>query len=166
MLIFVFSEKTTLFSLLKLLERLWRSWLTREPFLLIPQQAELVARYCTENNALEKIEYDETAEVDFNIFKSIMKYVIGDYNIIKSKKMDEMFISIKERLSGKRRHIIETFVKVMKIRSEFVSYEELLANFNTNDIKFTKDELMVILIKTYEKTESIDQLNYKDLFDN
>ena len=142
-----------------------RKVLMKNPFLLTEGEAELVARYCTEDNAQEKVEYDETTEVDFNIFKSIIRYIIGDYSIIPQEQMNQMFQSAKERLTPKKRNIIETFVKVMKNKEDLVSYEELQQNFVINDFKFTKDELMVILITLYKTHQSIDKLNYKELFD-
>ena len=150
---------------MKPLEKYFASKLTRNPFQLEEEQAELIARYCTEDNSQEKVEYDETTEVNFNIFKSIIRYIIGDYNLIPAEQMNEMFTLIKQRLTIKKRNIIETFVKVMKYKEDLVSYEDLLQNFIINDFKFSKDELMVILIKTYKTNQSIDRLNYKELFE-
>lgn len=150
---------------MKALEKYFASNLTRNPFQLEEEQAELVSRYCTEDNSQEKVEYDETTEVNFYIFKSIIRYIIGDYNIIPAEQMNEMFTLIKQRLTIKKRNIIETFLKVMKYKEDLVSYEDLQQNFIINDFKFSKDELMVILIKTYETNQSIDRLNYKELFE-
>ena len=42
-----------------------RKVLMKNPFMLTEEEAELVSRYCTEDNSQEKVEYDETTEVDF-----------------------------------------------------------------------------------------------------
>ena len=139
--------------------------LKRDPFDLEYEDANLIARYCTEDNTDDKVHYDEMIEVDLTVFKSILRHIIGSYEILSDEVVEQYFKEIKTVIAVKKRNIVETFLKVMKIKEDKVSFEDLKTNFKTNEIKFDKLQLSIILLKLYKETGDADKLPYKLLFD-
>lgn len=124
----------------------------------------MIARYCTEDNTQDKVDYDENISVELTVFKSILRHIIGSYELLSIETIEENFKLIQEALTPKKRNITETFLKVMKLKDELVSFEDLKMNFKTNEIKLDKTQLNVVLVKLYKETGSADKLPYKQLF--
>lgn len=104
-------------------------------------------------------------EVEMTVFRSILRHIIGSYELIPDDIIEAKFAEIQEILIPKKRNIIETFIKVMKIKEEFVNLEDLKANFKANEIKMDRSNLDVIMVKLYKETGNADRLPYKMLFE-
>ena len=139
--------------------------LKKTPFELDEKNSLLLARYFTEDNSVNKIAYKEDRYLEFKIFKSILKSLIGDIKIYNKKFIKTEFLRIQKILLKKKTNIIESFTRLMKIRGDFVSIENLKFNFMTNDLIFNSESFEIILMKLYEEDGNLARLNYKKLFE-
>ncbi len=83
--------------------------LQQKPFERKPNEAELMARYCVEENSSSKVIVDPLRSIDFDTFKSIMRQLLGCYELINMERATEKFLQIQKLLLKKKRNIIETF---------------------------------------------------------
>ena len=135
------------------------------PFALSSANADKIARYCTEDNTQDRVVYNEGAEVELTVFKSILRHIIGSYELVPDDVVAEQFAQIKALLTPKKRNICETFVKVMKIKEDAVTFDELKTNLKANELKLDKMQLTVMQIVLYKESGNADELPYKLLFD-
>ena len=139
--------------------------LKKSPFEISEKNSILLARYFTEDNSIHKIAFKEERFLEFEIFKSILKSLIGEIKIYNKKFIEKEFMRIQDILVKKKTNIIESFTRLMKIRGDFVSVENLKFNFMTNDLVFSNEEFEIILMKLFKEDGNLKSLNYKKLFD-
>ena len=46
---------------------------------MIKENSLLIARFCIEDNRLEKIAFDVNKQINFNVFISIVKFILSDF---------------------------------------------------------------------------------------
>ena len=129
------------------------------------EKAGLLARYITESNHQNKIHYKLNREIHFNVLKSILKTLFSNYKLIEDEEYFFVMREIREKLLGKKRLIIETFLKIFKIKEDFVEIELVFRNFKRNDLFFCKKEIDFFMIFLYKKNGSIDMIDYRSIFD-
>ena len=70
--------------------------LTSEPFNLHSDEATLVARFCTEQNKNDRTPLNEQSTVPICEFKSIIRFIFGNYSLIDSTIIEKKFTRILE----------------------------------------------------------------------
>ena len=70
--------------------------LTKHPFSLNEEESVLVSRYVVEDSSNEYVYWDELNEISLNIAKSIIKAVVGQYELPDLQIMKEEWEKIKK----------------------------------------------------------------------
>ena len=130
------------------------------------EKAGLLSRYITESNHVNKIHYKLNRLIHFNVFKSILKTLFNNYRLISDKEFFFVMKEIREKLLGKKRLIIETFLKIFKIKNDFVEIELVFKNFKRNELFFSKKEIDFFMIFLFKKNKSIERIDYKTIFES
>ncbi|CAD8202076.1 unnamed protein product [Paramecium pentaurelia] len=138
--------------------------LQAEPFLLNEVESLKVARYLIEDNDERFVEFSLLAEGLIARAKSILKNLIGKYNLLEKNEEDQLFFEIAIVLS-KYRNSLEDFILRSKKKQELCSIEDLEEALKFVEQTFNSTQYEFLLLKNYELTQELIHINYKKLFE-
>ncbi|CAD8196894.1 unnamed protein product [Paramecium octaurelia] len=135
-----------------------------EPFLLNEADSLKVARYLIEDNDDRFVEFSMLTEGLIARAKSILKNLIGKYTLLEKSDEDQLFFEIGTVLS-KYRISLEDFILRSKKKQELCTLEDLEEALKFVEQTFNSTQYEFLLLKNYELTQELVQINYKKLFE-
>lgn len=125
----------------------------------------LVARYCVEESSADWVRSDLTVSVEFDRFKSILRFLFGSFELIPPEDLDRKYAAILEVLKKKQRLILETFPKIMNVKKDSCTLAELQGNLKYNEVQLSKEDYNILLIKLWRFSQNINELHFKRIFE-
>ncbi|CAD8196823.1 unnamed protein product [Paramecium pentaurelia] len=138
--------------------------LQTEPFLLNEVDSLKVARYLIEDNDDRFVEFSMLTEGLIARAKSILKNLIGKYTLLEKNDEDQLFLEIGIILS-KYRNSLEDFILKSKKKQELCTVEDLEDALKFVEQTLNSTQYEFLLLKNYELTQELIQINYKKLFE-
>lgn len=111
-----------------------------------------------------RIEFNFNTTIQFDVLKSILNNLFKNYLNYSFEEIEEKFESYKNIISLKKIQIIETFFKLYDIRGDYCDYQQLLCNFQSNEIHFSTTEFNIIVLMLYQNSKNLFHMNFTLLF--
>lgn len=65
-------------------------------------KAILIARYCVEDNSLQKVQYDSKLKIDLIIFRSILYFLLEKYQIYQEIEIETTMKQVMDQIVPKK----------------------------------------------------------------
>ncbi len=131
-------------------------------FDLADHQAYNLARYLDEDSNNEYIYCDQNNEIERSILKSIIKAVVGDYQIYDSEKRDKIEFELNDTVTKYKDNLGPALKTVAP--SGVVSQKKYLEMITSLGIEISDDCKQLMVAKMARKSSGLNKLNYTILF--
>ncbi|CAD8069493.1 unnamed protein product [Paramecium sonneborni] len=128
------------------------------------QQIKLLSRYLVEDNSEDFLIYDQDRTNQTSIIKSVMKKIVGKYEILSNEEEQSIQQSIQQKLNPSLIETIQMMItKKKNLQPGTCEQSDLDQALKFHEIQFSHREQERFNLICYEVSNSLDIVNYERL---
>lgn len=132
----------------------------------------MVARFVVETQQTERFYFDEYATQEMAVVNSVMRNLIGNYEILTAKearvieiRLVEVSSLLTKNLLPKKGAIMHYFKVNLGIKTEFVSKKHFRDSLAATDVNLTESEFNYCIRFLFGVSQNLQSLPYAHLFE-
>ncbi|CAD8051783.1 unnamed protein product [Paramecium primaurelia] len=128
------------------------------------QQIKLLSRYLVEDNSEDYLIYDQDRTNQTTIIKSVMKKIVGKYEILENEEEQSILQSIQQKLNPSLIETIQMMLtKKKNLQQGTCEQSDLDQALKFHEIQFTHKEQERFNLICFEVSNSLEIINYERL---
>ncbi|CAD8148051.1 unnamed protein product [Paramecium octaurelia] len=128
------------------------------------QQIKLLSRYLVEDNSQDYLIYDQDRTNQTSIIKSVMKKIVGKYEILQNEEEKSILQSIQQKLNPSLIETIQMMLtKKKNLQPGTCEQSDLDQALKFHEIQFTHREQERFNLICFEVSNSLEIINYEGL---